>query len=532
MAMTRSASRRGSSSSSSQSGKESNKSSERRRPEDESNHDDASSIPYRGAAPKVCKPIMNPYKTENTTTPLRRTLDKLKCINLVSVKRAITNNSNRFIKSVIGTMLLISVCVLIWKKLNNLEMGLYEGRVDTFFVMGSRSPLTMWSLMISPFTEYYSRAVLYDRVWSGQWGGHSSNRVWYDPDIHNNEYRQVQTNVMTEEECSTFRDLVTKNLFAKNENNVDWVEGLRLELDEISIFTLVEQPSDDTTEQEKQLLYNVLTRIQNHMEKAFHDPDMYIEYGGPTRRSNKVETRWTWSSFKKRWWYITSSGHGFHADQCNILQTSGEEEEDWIEEESSGDESNGEEPEGWVGSWYEWLLPKEHSSWNHDFECEFDPMHCCFDRTHSALLYLNDPGDQSVVGGELFMLDRKDLGENIAVPSYSGASLAKQSEHVLMLKPTCGTLAMFTSDARNIHGTYPTASGQRFALPMWFTSIKNLPRTSEQYAFTREELEHIEDGALGVCERPKNTYPPPSGLIDESIDGDCDDWMNRLSTML
>jgi len=532
--MTRSASRR-TGIPSSQSAKESKSSEPRRRcPEEESNHDDASSIPYRGA-PEVCtstsKPIMNPYKTENTTTPLRATMDKLKCIKLVSVKRPIINNG--FIKSVIGTMLLISACVLIWKKLNNLDMRLSEGRIDLFFVMGSRSPLIMWSWMMSPFIEWYSGAVLYDRVWSGQWGGHSSNRVWYDPDIHNNEYRQVRTNVMTEEECSTFRDLVTKNLFAKSENNVNWVEGLRLELDEISIFTLVEQPSDDTTEKEKQLLYTVLARIQNHMETAFHDPDMYVEYGGPTRRSNhKVETGWTWSSFKKRWWFSTSSGHGFHADQCNIFDP--EDPRQSSEEESSGDESSGEKDEdkGWFWGWYEWLLPTVYSAWNHDFECEFDPVHCCFDRSHSSLLYLNDLDDQSMVGGELFLLDRKDLGEDIAVPSYSGASLSKQSEHVLMLKPTCGTLAMFTSDARNIHGTYPTASGQRFALPMWFTSIKSLDRSSEQAPFTFEELEHIEDNAWNTCQRPENEYPPPSGLIDESIDGDCDDWMVRLSTYI
>eukprot|EP00978_Attheya_sp_CCMP212_P027895 scaffold94627_cov53-Attheya_sp.AAC.5 len=432
----------------------------------------------------------------------------------LSVKRTITNNG--FIKSVIGTMLLISACVLIWKKLHNLDMGLYEGRVELFFVMGSRSALTMWSWMISPLIDWYSGAVLYDRVWSGQWGGHSSKRIWYDPNIHNNEYRQVHTNVMTEEECSTFRDLVTKNLFAKNENNVNWMEGLRLEVDEISIFTLVKQPSDDTTEKEKRLLYNVLARIQNHMEKAFHDPDMYVEYGGPTRRSNKVEMGWTWSSFAKRWWFSTSSGHGVHADQCSFLHAE-------VPRPSSR-----EEHEGWIGSWYEWLLPTVYSSWNHDFGCDFDPTHCCFDRTHTALLYLNRPDDQSIVGGEMFMLDRKDLGVNTAVPSYNGASLAKQSEHVLMIKPTCGTLAMFTSDARSIHGTYPMASGKRFALPMWFTSHKSLPRSSKQNPFTLAELEHIEDVAWNACERPQNEFPPPSGLIDESIDGDCEEWLDRL----
>jgi hypothetical protein len=138
---------------------------------------------------------MNPYKIDNTTTPIRTTMDK--CIKL-SVKRTI--------KFVIGMMLWISACVLFWKKLNSLDMALYEGRgAEFFFLMGSRSALNMWSWMISPLIDSYSAAVLYDRVWSGQWGGHSSNRVWYDPDIHNNKYRQVHTNVMTEEECTTFR---------------------------------------------------------------------------------------------------------------------------------------------------------------------------------------------------------------------------------------------------------------------------------------------------------------------------------------
>ena len=120
------------------------------------------------------------------------------------------------------------------------------------------------------------------------------------------------------------------------------------------------------------------------------------------------------------------------------------------------------------------------------------------------------------------------MGENIAVPSYSGASLSKQSEHVLMIKPTCGTLAMFTSDARNMHGTYPVTSGERFALPMWFTSHRSLPRTSKQRPFKMAELVHIEDAAWSACERSQNEFPPPSGLMDESIDGDCDKWLDSL----
>jgi hypothetical protein len=185
-----------------------------------------------------------------------------------------------------------------------------------------------------------------------------------------------------------------------------------------------------------------------------------------------------------------------------------------------------------IGGWWKWLQPSEFTIWNYDFECHMSGF-CCFDRTHSALFYLNDPNDKSLVGGELYLLDRKDLGEDAGKPSYGGAPLAEQAENVLMVKPTCGTLAVFASDSRNMHGTMPISSGTRFALPVWYTARNSLPQGSHYgpTSLSQEELERIEEKARNVCTwvngaTTHHDYPPPTGL--KAFQGECNKWLNKL----
>ena len=94
------------------------------------------------------------------------------------------------------------------------------------------------------------------------------------------------------------------------------------------------------------------------------------------------------------------------------------------------------------------------------------------------LLYLNDPEESDLVGGEMYLVDRRDL-VNETEPSYSGVGLAYQLQHTLKVKPHCGNLAIFTSDARNLHGTMPIWKGTRYAMPLWYTDISQMHKLPE-----------------------------------------------------
>lgn len=407
------------------------------------------------------------------------------------------------------------VVIFTWNFLHKLELNLYNlPRSDLLFVQGSRSMLELWGWMLSPLIHPESAAELYDRVFSGNWGGHRSNVEWYDPKKHNNEYRHVELNVVSEDECALLRSMILKNAGDVSEaSKKNWDDGLILEFHESPIMDLLRKPSESTTEEEKRVLPQVLTRTQRHVENAFHNKNIFMEFGGGVVRTSPVSTRGSW--FKK-WWFKTSGGHATHSDLCQL--------------QARGSYSIPVD-DGIIGRLLTWLLPRRYSWWNHPWECPvtFDIYeHCCFFRTTSALLYINNATEE-YNGGALFLVDRKDLGDP-AKPSFSGGPLAKLAENVLHVKPSCGTLAMFASDTRNIHGVLPLAEGQqRFALPMWFTAHKDLPKdNSGATALGKEQLETVEKLSRTVCERydtsRSDNFPPPSGLSQ----GNCEAWLNEL----
>jgi hypothetical protein len=451
---------------------------------------------------RVSDVFKNPYKPELTVVE-----DFIKSSGCIKPSKKMSN------KVLIRTFVLFAMLVITWKLLHRLKLNLYENR-PVYLFLGSRSALQMWAYMMSPLIDEWTADVLWDRFRSGKWGGHRSEVNWYDPAKHDNEYRKLRLDVVNTDECATLREMISKNLVKKRDNLDGFEPALVLEFHDVTISEMLMNPTEDTTEEEKALFYSILERIQKQVEIAFDNPDMYIEYGGPTMRSNDVPRGW-WN-FRRRWWFSTSSGHGTHADQCELTKPWRQQEEGAI-----------------INGWWKWLQPYEFSYWNYDFECHLTLDHCCYDRTHSALFYLNDPNDNSLVGGNLYLFDRKDLGEDAGKPSYSGAPLAKQAENVLMVKPTCGTLIMFASDSRNLHGTMPISSGSRFAIPMWFTAHSSLPQGSHHGAssLTHEELELIEEKAREACQRVNRAsrhddYPPPSGL--KAVQGDCDEWLKKL----
>jgi len=164
------------------------------------------------------------------------------------------------------------------------------------------------------------------------------------------------------------------------------------------------------------------------------------------------------------------------------------------------------------------------ATWFRKFDCKFDYDHCCPHRMYSVLLYLSDPNE--VKGGDLYLVDRQDLS-NETEPSYSGAGLKTLMGHTVRVKPTCGNLVMFASDARNLHGTYPIEKGERYAFTIWFNDPRNMPWLKPEVAAWdfAEFLNLLERR----CVHLGKELPVPPGLQDQV--GNCSAFMDKVKQM-
>lgn len=115
--------------------------------------------------------------------------------------------------------------------------------------------------------------------------------------------------------------------------------------------------------------------------------------------------------------------HGFHADQCRLDYESG--------------------------------------------ECVETSENCCAWRSHSALLYLNNHGED-FEGGEFVFKDSLPWKKDD--PCYG---------QDWVVAPKCGTMLMFSSGKENVHGVNKLLKGARYALAIWFT--ENEARKEEKY---------------------------------------------------
>jgi hypothetical protein len=121
---------------------------------------------------------------------------------------------------------------------------------------------------------------------------------------------------------------------------------------------------------------------------------------------------------------------------------------------------------------------------------------------------------------------------------YSGPGLVTLLKHTLKVQPHCGNLLMFTSDARNPHGTLPIQSGVRYALPTWFSDTSSMPKRRAaidthpkgpgnntitkwmEPMFKRMESE-CQDWGDGM------SFPAPSGLLEMGpvTPDTCAEWL-------
>lgn len=290
----------------------------------------------------------------------------------------------------------------------------------------------------------------------------SDNQVYYDPKIHDRPYRSLKTNFLSRGECATIRGILDRNALRKGEDIGAWLDSsLNNEFESVSIFKLLgvgdgddgddadtyyydkdgrdAEDDVDVTDKERQLLHSMLNRLQNVVEETFNSTSIFLEYGDITRRSNPVRSKRNGVlGFMEHLQYLSSGGHGMHADRCNFG--------------SLGDDI-----------------------FFDGFQCLQTTKHCCPHRTHSVLLYLGDPDDE-LKGGDLYTVDRKDLVEENHPSFISNVGVAEHMRHILRVKPDCGNLMLFTSDARNLHGTFPIVQGVRYAMPMWHSDISMIER--------------------------------------------------------
>jgi len=373
---------------------------------------------------------------------------------------------------------------------------LYQYRPEFFFVQGAMSTFSMWIYSLSPLIHFSARQVLHDRIHSlSFFSGHTNQQIPYNPNIHNTDYRQVRVNVLTNDECGILRKFIDKNI--NSYQNENWSEALQLEFHNVDILQMLQNSSDTASEYEQNVLRTALVRIHDHIQIDFKNENLFYQYSDATVRYNPISSKW--SSLLRRWWYSTSSGHGIHADQCRLLPSN----------------------------------KTQENFWNHPWKCQLRTDHCCFDRTHTAILYLNSPKQLS--GGELYMINRQDMMNSTThgnIPNYiSVLPMADQAKDVLTIPPTCGTLVMFTSDSRNIHGTLPMSHGRRYALANWFTSHTNLPPKSHSEAstLTLEELQQVEKNVQTLCyyDGSEYYYPAPRGLAVISH-WNCTEWLKEV----
>ncbi|KAL7576242.1 hypothetical protein ACA910_013721 [Epithemia clementina (nom. ined.)] len=504
--------------------------------------------------------------------------------------------------------------------------NLFQGRPQHLFFPVYHSSFWQVLYMLSPLVHVDTRAMLYDRLYSGQMfslfsaASSSNHRVveWYDPNRHNTAYRQVETNVITPDECQVLRHVLNQweqdhvmnqywtkvgtqqsdaevqsllrgtdqwrllnpdnvhqqsnNIeyydddYSKNNNSTDIGdqknddggnddEGNDDEdsNDTSTPIIMAQYPPPSFTrlsDYEQEVVYQTMSTIQQHVESFTQNPNVVVDLAEAVVQRSFVEKTQTW-------WYETSGGHDMHADNCKF-QTMDANDDDDNDDDNDGDERNNKKKKlKHQVTWWNWWMPKPsvYSPWNHPTKCAATKRHCCTRRTHTAVLYLNDPSsdliqtgqEEPLVGGELYLIHRHDLPDdndndhdsnnnNGGDASYfTGAPLSEQVQHVLKVPPTCGTLALFTSNSRNIHGTLPLKQGVRYHWPTFWISDRHVPTAlldDQSLCLAQERVQAMCDSVSsssmseGGNDRRMSHYPPPTGL--QQAGGDCQAWLQNL----
>jgi len=353
----------------------------------------------------------------------------------------------------------------------------------------------------------------------------SYNQIYYDPKIHDRPYRSLKTNFLSRDECATIRGILDRNNLRKAVDSGVWLDNsLNKEFESVSIFNLLgleglddggdddvddadnyydEKDSRDAedevdiTDKERQLLQSMLNRLQNVVEETFNSTSIFLEYCDITRRSNPVRSkRNSVLGFMEHLQYLSSGGHGMHSDRCS-------------------------------------LGPRRDDIYLDGFQCRQTTEHCCPHRTHSVLLYLSDPDDEQLKGGDFYTVDRNDLVDENHPSFISNVGVAEHMRHTLRVKPHCGNLMLFTSDARNLHGTFPIVQGVRYAMPMWHSDISMIERHDAN-------LENFLDRIWRFCSAMGgfDGLPIPSEFNTEDYiddDGyimDCDELLEDMAAVI
>lgn len=374
---------------------------------------------------------------------------------------AFTSSSK--MKAAVATTAVLVVILAAWYKVyleplynefveSDYHNRFFEGRVEYIHLLGLSRPAKL-VLSYLPIIDPLVREHLRQDFDRGPRPTNTSNHVYYDPKIHDRSYRSLKTNFLSREECATIRGMLDRNV---DQSPQDFGESpdssLNKEFESVSMLKLLgledtgdsgddEEDEVDITGDERQLLLSMLNRrLQSVVEETFNSTTIFLEYSSITRRRNPVQSKRTSVlGFMEHLQYLSSGGHGVHSDRCSFG-------------------------------------PRGDEIFFDGFRCRQTTEHCCPHRTHSVLLYLNDPDDDQLKGGDFYMVDRNDLADDNNPSFSSNVGLAEHMRHTLRVKPHCGNLMLFTADTRNVHGTYPIVQGVRYAMPMWQSDMNMIDR--------------------------------------------------------
>ena len=137
--------------------------------------------------------------------------------------------------------------------------------------------------------------------------------------------------------------------------------------------------------------------------------------------------------------------------------------------------------------------------------CTYQRKNCCAWRTHSGILYLDDPAHVNYSGGNLQFVDG----------SHHGARPWEIVSRRVRVPMGCGKLFMFESGPSTLHGVQPVrGSGLRHAMAFWFTD----PDTVADSELVRKH------GAEASARAEMCLVDPPASLPDASgrrAQGEC-----------
>jgi len=293
-------------------------------------------------------------------------------------------------------------------------------------------------------------------------------------------YRSVVSNVLTPDECSVLRSAFDSH--PQDYKSQDYDGSLGEEFKSVPIPKFDQEvlsngdDSDPTAIKRLNMVGDTVRKVRDAVSAYFNAPDILIEFVDLTKRTGP--TNHTLMGHLR---HRLSAGHGTHADQCL--------------------------------PYWKLNMTNDLVHRSEDYHCDFamsEDTNCCQQRTHAAVLYLNEPTEMH--GGDFYFVDRRDIPpEEETKASFAGEGTQEEVlSSSLRVPPRCGELSMFTADLRNMHGTYPVSHGARYALTFWFTNLIDFLPLPMSFERAQRGVKNVQSACRAALK--KSSFAAPLSL--------------------